>query len=89
MGNLAKKIRDEKDKKILKERFGIKPKHRCPKCHRFSIWLPKQPKRDKQGNIIEKVNPLEKECVMCRLIELTREEYDEEIRSSKSNNSGE
>lgn len=89
MANLAKKIRDENDKKILQERFGIKPKHRCPKCHRFSLWLPKQPRRDKQGNVIGKVNPLEKECVMCRLIEMTKEERNEEVRSSEPGNTGE
>lgn len=89
MSSFTKKIRDENDKKILQERFGIKPKHRCSICHRFSLWLPKQPRRDKQGNVIGEVNPLEKECVMCRLIEMTKEERNEKVRSSESNNNGE
>lgn len=61
MSNLAKKIRDEKDKKVLFQTFGKKPKHRCPECHRFSLWLPNK----KSGKI---------ECVMCEMIRMTREE---------------
>lgn len=61
MGNLAKKIRDENDKKVLKEMFGREPKHRCPVCHRFSLWVPSK-------------NGKESECVMCELIRRTREE---------------
>ena len=38
MGNVQKKMRDENDKKVLKEKFGKKPKHRCPICHRFTMW---------------------------------------------------
>lgn len=59
MGNLKKKLRDENDKKVLKEMFGKTPKHRCPECHRFSLWSQ---------------DPKHKGCVMCELIRMTREE---------------
>ena len=61
MSNLAKKMRDEKDKKVLSQAFGRKPKHRCSECHRFSLWLPNK----KTGKI---------ECVMCEMIRMTKEE---------------
>lgn len=61
MSNLAKKMRYEKDKKVLSQAFGRKPKHRCPECHRFSLWLPNK----KTGKI---------ECVMCEMIRMTKEE---------------
>ena len=61
MSNLAKKTRDENDKKVLQQAFGRKPKHRCPECHRFSLWLPNK----KTGKI---------ECVMCEMIRMTKEE---------------
>ena len=61
MSNLAKKMRDENDKKVLSQAFGRKPRHRCPICHRFSLWLPNK----KTGKI---------ECVMCEMIRMTKEE---------------
>ena len=61
MSNLTKKMRDEKDKKVLSQAFGRKPKRRCPECHRFSLWLPNK----KTGKI---------ECVMCEMIRMTKEE---------------
>ena len=54
-------MRDENDKKVLVQAFGRKPKHRCPECHRFSLWLPNK----KTGKI---------ECVMCEMIRMTKEE---------------
>lgn len=38
MGNLAKKIQAYQDKQILKDVWGKTPKHRCPSCHRFTLW---------------------------------------------------
>ena len=38
MANLAKKLRDEEDKKQIKKLTGKTPKHRCPICHRFTLW---------------------------------------------------
>lgn len=77
MGNLHKKIRDENDKKVLKQMFGRTPKHRCPICHRFSLWVPSK----------ETGKP---ECVMCELIRRTREERaNEQIGNNKSEDSGE
>lgn len=76
MGNPHKKIRDENDKKVLKEMFGRAPKHRCPVCHRFSLWVP------------SKVDG-KPECVMCELIRRTREERANEERNNKSEDSGE
>lgn len=61
MSNLAKKMMDKNDKKVLQQTFGRKPKHRCPECHRFSLWLPNK----KTGKI---------ECVMCEMIRITKEE---------------
>ena len=77
MGNTAKKFRDTNDKKVLKEMFGREPKHRCPKCHRFSLWVPSK----KNGK---------PECVMCELIRRTREERaNEQNGDNKPDNSGE
>lgn len=39
MSSLDKKIRDNQDKSILKNKFGKNPKHRCPDCHRFTFWV--------------------------------------------------
>lgn len=76
MANLAKKVRDENDKRVLKEKFGKTPKHRCPVCHRFSLWT-----TGKDGK---------KTCIMCELMRRTREEKaNEEIGNTGSDNSGE
>ena len=77
MANLVKKLRDENDKKQLKKMFGKTPKHRCPECHRFSLWMH---------------NEKFKGCVMCELIRLTREERKNEANKEsdiESNNPGE
>lgn len=77
MSNLKKKIRDNNDKRVLKDMFGREPKHRCPKCHRFSLWVPNK----KDGK---------PECVMCELIRRTREERaNEQIGDIKSKDIGE
>lgn len=79
MGNLAKKVRDNNDKKVLKQMFGKEPKHRCPVCHRFSLWVPSK-KNGGKGT----------ECVMCEMMRMTREEKaNEQIGDNKSEDSGE
>lgn len=59
MGNLAKKLRDKEDKEKIKQLTGITPKHRCPVCHRFSVY---------------KTNGIQKICLMCEIIKQEREE---------------
>ena len=39
MSNFNKKLMDNKDKEILRKKFGKNPKHRCPDCHRFTFWV--------------------------------------------------
>ena len=39
MSNFSKKIRDNQNKEILRQKFGNNPKHRCPDCHRFTFWV--------------------------------------------------
>ena len=63
MGNLVKKVRDENDKRVLKQMFGKAPKHRCPYCHRFSLFNRNDPKLKEHNG-----------CVMCHLIAETRKE---------------
>lgn len=74
MASLQKKFRDNNDKRVLKEKFGKEPKHRCPVCHRFTLFDHKD----------TRLNPY-KGCVMCYLIAETRKERaeNEERRSSK------
>lgn len=77
MSNLKKNVRDNNDKRVLKETFGKEPKHRCSKCHRFSLWIPSK----KDGK---------PECVMCELIRRTKEERANEQRGdNRPNNIGE
>lgn len=77
MANLKKKLRDNNDKRVLKDMFGKEPKRRCPECHRFSLWVP------------NKVDG-KPECVMCELIRRTREERaNEEIGNTESNDNRE
>lgn len=57
MANLAKKLRDEEDKKQIKKLTGKTPKHRCPICHRFTMWA---------------VDGKERKCLMCELIKQER-----------------
>lgn len=79
MGSVHKKMRDENDKKVLKEKFGKKPKHRCPICHRFSLFNHTDPKLEEYNG-----------CVMCYLMEQTRKEKaDEERTNTESANQGE
>ena len=79
MGNQYKKIRDENDKKVLKEMFGKKPKHRCSVCHRFTLFNHNDSKLKEHNG-----------CVMCYLIDQTRKERaDEERRNTESANQGE
>lgn len=59
MSNLSKKIRDEEDKKRLKKLTGKTPKHRCPVCHRFSLW-------SDNGKV--------RVCLMCEILKKEREE---------------
>lgn len=78
----VKKARDNQDKKVLMETFGKKPKHRCPICHRFSLWVPKKNKHNiplKNGQT---------ECVMCELIKRTKEEEDGKRKNSQPKNKG-
>ena len=58
MANLAKQIRDKKDKEMIKKMTGKTPKHRCPVCHRFTLWM-----NDKQ---------YKNQCLMCKIIEEER-----------------
>lgn len=74
---MNKKIRDNNDKRILEQTFGKKPKHRCPVCHRFSLWVPKKALPGM------KVRPGETECVMCEMIRMTKEE---EAKNEQGNN---
>lgn len=59
MSNLAKKLRDEEDKKKIKQLTGKTPKHRCPVCHRFTLWI-----NNDKGKI---------QCLMCKLIKEDKE----------------
>lgn len=61
MSNICKKIRDEEDKKRLKKLTGKTPKHRCPVCHRFSLW-------SDNGKV--------RICLMCEILKKEREEYE-------------
>lgn len=53
MSNLAKQIRDKNDKEKIKKLTGKTPKHRCPICHRFTLWA-------NDGK--------ERKCLMCEMI---------------------
>ena len=53
MSSLSRKIRDNEDKSILRQKFGKNPKHRCPDCHRFTFWI-------SDGNI-------KRQCIWCKL----------------------
>lgn len=79
MGSLNKKIRDNNDKRTFKEMFGKEPKHRCPVCHRFSLFDHK----DTRLNAF-------KGCIMCYLIDQTRKERaNEEGRDNRPSDTGE
>lgn len=73
MASLQKKFRDINDKKVLKEKFGKEPKHRCPVCHRFTLFNHKD----------TKLNPYNG-CVMCYLIAETRKERAENEKRGSS-----
>lgn len=53
MSNFSKKLRDNQDKAVLKQKFGKNPKHRCPDCHRFTFWV----SDDKTKN----------QCIWCKI----------------------
>lgn len=53
MASLEKKIRDNQDKDFIYRNTGKIPKHRCPDCHRFTVWVT----NDNQKN----------QCLMCML----------------------
>jgi uncharacterized protein (DUF983 family) len=38
MSSINKKFRDIYDKLYIKKHLGRDPKHRCPKCHRFTLY---------------------------------------------------
>jgi len=58
MSNFSKKIRDEEDKKRIKKITGKTPKHRCPICHRFTLWA-------SDGKY--------RKCLMCEIIKKEKE----------------
>ena len=60
MGNPTKKIQDNKDKEFILRTTGKKPKHRCPVCHRFTVWIKN---KDNKGTT----------CVFCGLAEMKKE----------------
>lgn len=35
---LEKKNEIKEDKAEIKKKTGIVPKHRCPVCHRYTVW---------------------------------------------------
>lgn len=78
--SLKKKLRDNNDKKVLKEMFGKEPKHRCSVCHRFTLFNHNDPKLKEHNG-----------CVMCYLIDQTRKERaeDEARRSTEQGDTGE
>jgi hypothetical protein len=49
-----KKIQDNIDKLEIKIMYGRVAKHRCPKCHRFSLFI-----KNKEGKV---------ECIRCHKI---------------------
>lgn len=59
MSNLSRKIRDEEDKKRIKRITGKTPKHRCPICHRFTLWI--------------NTENTKHQCLMCEVIRKERE----------------
>ena len=61
MSNLSKKLKDNQDKSILRQKFGKNPKHRCPDCHRFTFWVSD--------------NKTKSQCVWCK-IENEKKEHD-------------
>lgn len=38
MANKIKKIKDNKDRKLVKFKTGVTPKHRCKKCGRLTVF---------------------------------------------------
>lgn len=53
MSNFSKKLKDNQDKAILKEKFGKNPKHRCSDCHRFTFWVSDETTK--------------KQCIWCKI----------------------
>jgi ribosomal protein S27E len=59
MSNFAKKIRDMKDKEMIQRVTGETPKHRCPDCHRFTVWI--------------NTENTKHQCLMCKMIQEGKE----------------
>lgn len=70
MSNFVKKIRDNQDKEKIKQLTGKTPKHRCPECHRFTLWI-----NDEKGK---------HRCLMCEILE--KENKENERAKEKTNN---
>lgn len=51
MGNKLKKIKNNITKQVILEETGTKPKQRCPKCNRFTVFTP-----TKSGKLV---------CILC------------------------
>ena len=60
MSNFSKKLRDNQDKAILRQKFGKNPKHRCPDCHRFTFWVSDENTK--------------KQCIWCKIANKKLEE---------------
>lgn len=69
MGNMAKQIQANEDKKFLLKKTGKTPKHRCPVCHRFSMWFISKDGKSRncywctimaQNNLMKKANNISK-----------------------------
>lgn len=59
MSNIYKKIRDMEDKEKIKKMTGKTPKHRCPICHRFTLWVNDETNKS--------------QCLMCEMIRKEKE----------------
>lgn len=58
MSKMINKFKDEHDKYVIRGLVKINPKHRCIKCHRFTIFI-----KDKNEK---------KECYWCKLKSILR-----------------
>lgn len=69
MSSMGKKIQANEDKKFLLRKTGKTPKHRCPVCHRFTMWFTARDGKTKncywcveesQNKLLKKVNSIPK-----------------------------
>ncbi|MBP3504683.1 MAG: hypothetical protein J6K18_06100 [Bacilli bacterium] len=51
MSSMLRSIKKNQEKQENKVKYGKTGKHRCPKCHQISLWIP-----DKHGKL---------KCVRC------------------------